>query len=442
MSKKLLLADDSVTIQRVIELTFSGEDVEVLTASDGEEAVARIADEKPDVVLADIGMPKRSGYDVSAFVKGKPELSHIPVLLLAGAFEPVDDAKAREVRCDGVLVKPFEPQQVIARVRELLGGARGNPTQPAVSEIPRPAEVLVSPRPVELPRREPKLTVPDSLMNFGADDFVVPTESFASRVDQFLMPADDFLPPVQPADSGLPSLDLDDSLDDYFDKLDEAFATINTSPQLDVKVPAPAGHRDGPVLDSDLDSLDDLSSHAVPPSPLETTGIMDPFRDLDVFPGDEPVVPTLDNLLAGMPPGPQAADVSFELAASLAARSPVAVASIPVEQAELPSSVADAPSPFEVPVPKGRSIIADAFSALLAVEQGEPGAVPIRLVGNGSAPVITDAVIDDVARRVVQKLALGSSDQMQALVREVVSGIAERLVREEIDRIRRDAPRS
>ena len=88
-----------------------------------------------------------------------------------------------------------------------------------------------------------------------------------------------------------------------------------------------------------------------------------------------------------------------------------------------------------------RSIVADAFSALLAVEQGEPGAVPVRFAGNGT-PVMTDRMVDDVAHRVVQKLALGSSDQMQALVRDVVSGIAEKLVREEIDRIRRDAPRS
>src|SRR6266700_7186655 len=98
MSKKLLLADDSVTIQRVIELTFSGEDVQVLAVSDGEEAIARIPTEKPDIVLADIGMPKRSGYEVSAFVKGHPELSKTPVLLLAGAFEPVDDAKAKEAK--------------------------------------------------------------------------------------------------------------------------------------------------------------------------------------------------------------------------------------------------------------------------------------------------------------------------------------------------------
>ena len=76
------------------------------------------------------------------------------------------------------------------------------------------------------------------------------------------------------------------------------------------------------------------------------------------------------------------------------------------------------------------------------MEQGEPGVVPIRLGGNGSAPAITEPMIDDVARRVIQKLALGSSDQMQTLVRDIVSTVAERLVREEIDRIRRDGLRN
>ena len=117
VTHKLLLADDSVTIQRVVELTFSGEDVQVVTVGDGEQAIARIPIELPDIVLADIGMPKRSGYDVAAFVKGRADLSHIPVLLLAGAFEPVDENRAQQVRSDGVLVKPFEPQQVISRVR-------------------------------------------------------------------------------------------------------------------------------------------------------------------------------------------------------------------------------------------------------------------------------------------------------------------------------------
>ena len=70
----------------------------MVAVGDGEQAIARIPIERPDIVLADIGMPKRSGYDVAAFVKGRPDLAHIPVLLLAGAFEPVDEARARS-RC-------------------------------------------------------------------------------------------------------------------------------------------------------------------------------------------------------------------------------------------------------------------------------------------------------------------------------------------------------
>ena len=439
--KKLLLADDSVTIQRVIELTFSGEDVDVLTASDGEEAVARIAADKPDIVLADIGMPKRSGYDVSAFVKGKPELSHIPVLLLAGAFEPVDEAKAKEVSCDGVLVKPFEPQQVIARVRELIGGAKGSPTQPAVSDIPRPAAVFTAPRPVEFPKREEKLVASEDLMEFGAEDLLPP--AMARSADQ-LLPVDDFLPPVGSFDSAMLPLALDDSLDDYFDKLDEAFATITTSAPLEA-VPteiAPV-RREGAVLERELESFDELPPIESLPE-ARPASKADPFGDLgalDAFQPDDAGVPTLDDLLAGMAPGPQAKDISFDLAAPTAIAPPIVVPP-PVEPPNMtPSPMATSPLPDAAPV-AGRSIVADAFSALFAIEQGEAGVVPIRLGGNGSAPAITEPMIDDVARRVIQKLALGSSDQMQTLVRDIVSTVAERLVREEIDRIRRDAPRN
>ena len=160
MSHKLLLAHDSVTIQRVIELTFSGEDVQVVAVGDGEQAIARIPAELPDIVLADIAMPKRSGYDVAAFVKGNPELAHIPVLLLAGAFEPVDDAKAEQVGCNGVLVKPFDPQRVIARVRELLDGARGSPTLAAIATVPRVVDRLTQPRTPQPPAGSPAPAAP------------------------------------------------------------------------------------------------------------------------------------------------------------------------------------------------------------------------------------------------------------------------------------------
>ena len=143
MQPKLLLADDSVTIQRVIELTFADEDVTVVAVGDGKQAIERVQADRPDIVLADVGMPERDGYEVAAFIKGDPALAHIPVLLLTGAFEPIDEARARAVGCDGVLVKPFEPQMVISRVRDLLAGKRDGssgkaapPPAPAAAEPP------------------------------------------------------------------------------------------------------------------------------------------------------------------------------------------------------------------------------------------------------------------------------------------------------------------
>jgi CheY-like chemotaxis protein len=120
MPYTLLLADDSTTIQRIVELTFASEDIAVVAFSDGEHAIASLDRSIPDIVLADVGMPGRTGYEVSRYIKNSPPLAHIPVLLLTGAFEPVDQAKALEAGCDGILIKPFEPQFVISRVKELL----------------------------------------------------------------------------------------------------------------------------------------------------------------------------------------------------------------------------------------------------------------------------------------------------------------------------------
>ena len=84
MPYRLLLADDSVTIQRVIELTFADEDIAVTAVADGQEAVRRIVADPPDIILADVNMPRRDGYEIAAFVKNDPELAEIPVMLLAG----------------------------------------------------------------------------------------------------------------------------------------------------------------------------------------------------------------------------------------------------------------------------------------------------------------------------------------------------------------------
>ena len=121
MSHKLLLVDDSVTIQRVVQLTFVDEDVEVVTVGDGSRVIDTIREETPDIVLVDVDMPHKNGYEVTAFVKSGPA-HDVPVILLTGAFNPVNEVQARKAGCDGILVKPFEPKQVIEKVRELLNG--------------------------------------------------------------------------------------------------------------------------------------------------------------------------------------------------------------------------------------------------------------------------------------------------------------------------------
>ena len=139
MPHTLLLADDSVTIQRVIELTFADEDIRVVAVGDGDQAIAVMEKTPPDIVLADVGMPGRNGYEVAQHMRDTPSLSHIPVVLLTGAFEPIDHLRAAAVGCDGVLAKPFEPQLVISRVKELLAKSKSIPVSLDEPLAPPPA---------------------------------------------------------------------------------------------------------------------------------------------------------------------------------------------------------------------------------------------------------------------------------------------------------------
>ena len=148
MGKKILLADDSITIQKVIELTFSDEDFEVVTVGNGRLAIEKVQEVRPDVVLCDVIMPEKDGYEVCDFIKKSPQLGSIPVLLLTGAFEPFDQERAARVGCDGFLAKPFEPETLIAKVKDLLSKAAARHAPP--SPVPEPAPPPVSRRRLRL----------------------------------------------------------------------------------------------------------------------------------------------------------------------------------------------------------------------------------------------------------------------------------------------------
>lgn len=368
MPHKLLLADDSVTIQRVIELTFADEDVQVIVVGDGRQAIERLQRDRPDIVLADIGMPERDGYEVAAFAKGNPELAHIPVVLLTGAFEPIDENRARSVGCDGVLVKPFEPQMVINRVKELL--ARPRPAAPVPA--PAPVQASVAPAPVAAPAARGPLPL--------------------SRLDSDLAP-----PPAaaeRPQSEG-------ESLEDYFDRLDAAFANLGA-------VPAPQApavpHED---LRTELREL-----HEPPPEPAPAPGPA-PAPELARAPEPARAFEPAQSPDPARAPEPERA---FEPAREFEP-APVSVDVAADWDADLPGDFAPARQPH----------LATAFAALLAAEEGQPLSQAALMA---PPPAIAEDTIEEVVNRVIARMGDES-------VRQLVIETAERVVREEIERIKR-----
>jgi len=150
MAKTLLLADDSITIQKVVNLTFAEEDIDVESVTNGDQAVEMARDIRPAIVLADVIMPGRNGYEVCASIKADPDLSGIPVVLLVGTFEPFDEVEASRVKCDAYLTKPFDTSELIELVHSLIEKASGN------GDIGRTAEEETTDVPAAKPMPQPR----------------------------------------------------------------------------------------------------------------------------------------------------------------------------------------------------------------------------------------------------------------------------------------------
>jgi CheY-like chemotaxis protein len=155
---KILVADDNTNIQKMVSLALEERGINVVSVGNGEAAVRRIPDLDPDLVLADIFMPVRNGYEVCEFVKKDERFAHVPVILLVGAFDPLDEKEARRVGADGVLKKPFvPPDPLIAMVTSAL---EKNPR--VAAELAKAKEAKAAPQPEPMPsvevsaRPEPK----------------------------------------------------------------------------------------------------------------------------------------------------------------------------------------------------------------------------------------------------------------------------------------------
>ena len=160
---RILVADDNTNIQKMVSLAFAERGVDVVAVGNGEAAVRRIPDASPDLVLADVFMPVRNGYEVCEFVKKDTRFAHVPVILLVGAFDPLDEKEARRVGADGVLKKPFvPPDPLIAMVMSAL---EKNPK--VAAELAKAKEVRVeAPEPPPVALENPAMAEPKPLPEF------------------------------------------------------------------------------------------------------------------------------------------------------------------------------------------------------------------------------------------------------------------------------------
>ena len=120
MPLKILVADDSITIQKIVEMAFENEDVLVEGICNGQEAFEKIADFKPDIVLADVDMPGLNGFKLSQKIKSNPDLTHIKVLLLASDFEDFDEARFKKCQAENHISKPFKSDNIVQMVTKLM----------------------------------------------------------------------------------------------------------------------------------------------------------------------------------------------------------------------------------------------------------------------------------------------------------------------------------
>lgn len=507
--RTLLLADDSITVQRVIALTFAEEPISVVTVADGRQAMERLAVDKPDIVLAGTTLPHVSGYELARFIRSRPELRQVPVLLLSGAFETVDNARLEASGANGVLEKPVEPTVVIGRVKELLGlktDAKPATAGRLVTSAGGPTErrLPAAQTPPSVTSTRPAPSQWDQLRDrTGLDSNTRSVEEPAARPDDYLDTLDEAfdsldrhisgrapkqqrnpsgplgqaggaIDPRSPGrrpsatPSGTPVFEVDD---EWFGGADKAARSGRREIVEDLAAPelqmAPKANPPAdPIYEVDDGWFaEDLKAKAqreleqqqlaaemglhdieLAPPASEAVGKGDPVNDLSFSLDDLTQVPTAE------PHVIEASVVPSSRAETPVVPAPVVqpIADAPAAAAPIAPMVPMAPIASAVPAPPldTQSPIADDFAALLAFEQGEkphpptaPVAAPVQVI----APEITNDMLDQIASRVAARLSASAfgdqlKDAMQSMlrdtVRSVVSETSERLVRDEIERIK------
>lgn len=429
--RKLLLADDSATIQKVIDLTFADEGVRVVAVSNGQEALEQLLDLAPDIVLADVHMPSPNGYEICEYVKTNEKLKHVPVMLLVGSFEPFDEAEARRVGADDILTKPF---QSIRRLIDRVGALVSSPPAEKALEKEGPTAELPS-REERSDELEPRLNTEELEMT-TADTLPLDGHPFA-----------DTLPRVEVSESPAsvtPSARLEAVLSEprmsqpeetsWTAEPEETSWTEETSsehegtmepvtPQVNSE-----SRSESPDVLLELGELEPAHEHAAESDDF----VLDLDDHHEVAPAAMPVFvePEVRETVAG----------AYESSYRPEAHQPSSYSSSLVETQEVPYlEAAAAEVSYEstaVPpelTPDPAPVFAETAFPVAEVSEPAPSVVSdhvSRAAASFTADQLSPAMIDAIARRVVE---LMSDKVIREIAWEVVPDLAELLIKQQLE---------
>jgi CheY-like chemotaxis protein len=387
MTKKLLLADDSITIQKVIQITFAHEDYQLTITDNGDTALVRAEELVPDLVLADVYMPGKNGYELCAAIKQSPALRQVPVLLLAGSFEPFDEGKARAAGADAWIEKPFESQALLDKVSELLSAV------PLADATAAPLAAAAEPEPA------------------------------AATVEPF---ADFIFEEPAPAATGPEEFVFEEltAAEPNFEFIDEPFPAEVAGPAAFEAAPAAAPASSGfaageeilPLGDDDILGAEDLE-------PVTEISTLTPW--------------SRDEALAEEP---FPAFTELELPPVVPAEQPFTVATPVADLATEPAAEPAMASVAETAVESVAEPHLEAVTEPAAEPVAEPAAEPATVAAVQGATMLTAAelelIVERAVARALEKLA---GTVLERVAWEVVPDLAEALIKEEIRQIKEAA---
>jgi CheY-like chemotaxis protein len=402
MSRTILLADDSLTIQKVVELTFADTEYEVVAVSSGDELMERIPELRPDLVICDVIMPGRDGYDVCQEIKSSSEHLHLPVILLTGTFEPFDRDRAIAVGCSEIITKPFEAKKLVDAVERLAA----TPSAPPPSSVDTQS---IEPDDLTPPDSEEQLDDTEVSQEFGPGEAMTDEPAAAEVIQEPEMEE-------APADEPIAAEPIVDEPAEPEIAASEPEFELETPDLPEVEAPAEFGELEAAAPDpaktlaaEDFAALMEAEKAEAADASPEGEVAEEPFIDEEPFPTEEVV---------------GGADEPAELETDQSLTTPIDVAAVMAEhEPEVEIAAAD-----EISAPDNPKDDADTqdFGDTPPVE-----AAPEENVGGG----LSDEDIDRIARRVLEL----AGDRIEHIAWDVIPDMAEVVVRERVRELESEA---